>query len=67
MQPNVRRMTLPTNQGYVDQLYARERAHVRRLRLVKLGCGGETTQSMITGRGNKFARALHCHLLAGRS
>jgi lysophospholipase L1-like esterase len=43
---------LPTNQnfgdeGYADQLYAIEQATIPNLKLVKLGCGGETTTSMI--------------------
>lgn len=40
---------VPTNQGYVDDLYALLRARVPRLELQKLGCSGETTLTMITG------------------
>jgi lysophospholipase L1-like esterase len=40
---------VPTNQGYVDDLYAVLRARVPKLSLEKLGCSGETTQTMITG------------------
>jgi len=45
--------TLPPGQnfgdeGYADQLYASEHATIPNLHLVKLGCGGESTASMIT-------------------
>jgi lysophospholipase L1-like esterase len=38
-----------TDEGYADQLYATLRAGDPKLRLVKLGCGGESTTSMING------------------
>ncbi len=38
-----------TNEGYADQLYAIARAWYPNLRHVKLGCPGETTQTMIDG------------------
>jgi lysophospholipase L1-like esterase len=38
-----------TNEGYADQLYATLASKDPKLQLVKLGCPGETTQSMITG------------------
>ena len=65
MQPNFRGVLQDTNQGYVDDVFAAERAHVRNLQLVKLGCGGETTSSMITGKGNPGARRFHCHRPGG--
>jgi lysophospholipase L1-like esterase len=37
-----------TNEGYADQLAAALRTKMSTLRLVKLGCPGETTTSMIT-------------------
>ena len=45
--------TLPPGQnfgdeGYADQLYASEHATIQNLQLVKLGCGGESTASMLT-------------------
>src|SRR5262247_2955124 len=45
--------TLPPGQnfgdeGYADQLYAVEHATIQNLQLVKLGCGGQSTASMIT-------------------
>jgi lysophospholipase L1-like esterase len=36
-------------QGYADQLFKLEREAFPKLRLVKLGCGGETTTTMIEG------------------
>jgi lysophospholipase L1-like esterase len=38
-----------TDQGYADQLSATLRAGDPKLRLVKLGCGGESTTSMVNG------------------
>ena len=38
-----------TNEGYADQLFAIARHDVPKLRLVKLGCPGETTTTMIHG------------------
>jgi lysophospholipase L1-like esterase len=40
---------VPTNQGYVDHLYALARLKIPNLQLLKLGCFGETTTSMIDG------------------
>jgi lysophospholipase L1-like esterase len=39
----------PTNQGYADDLFAVLRTRVLGLTLAKLGCGGETTTTMING------------------
>src|SRR5437868_697071 len=38
-----------TNQGYTDQLYAKLQLLDPNLQLVKLGCSGETTGTMING------------------
>jgi lysophospholipase L1-like esterase len=64
-QPNLKGVSSNTNQGYADDLYQDELARVHNLQLVKLGCGGETTQSMITGKGNKYAAYNHCHPAGG--
>ncbi len=40
-----------TNMGYADQLWALERMRIPNLRLVKLGCPGESTTTMIGGNG----------------
>jgi lysophospholipase L1-like esterase len=40
---------VPTNSGYTDFLYKKARKVVPGLRLVKLGCGGANTDSMING------------------
>jgi lysophospholipase L1-like esterase len=49
VQPNAQGVSLPTNQGYADQLYAMLRRDDRDLRLVKLGCPGETTTTLNDG------------------
>jgi hypothetical protein len=67
VQPNSSGITLPTNDGYADELFdlirpAFEAADVggarpRELRLIKLGCPGETLDKMING--------VSCPYLAG--
>jgi len=49
VQPTATGRDIATNRGYPDQLVARLRGHLRHLHLVKLGCSGETTQTMIHG------------------
>jgi lysophospholipase L1-like esterase len=66
IQPDASGKYEPTNQGYVDDLYAFFRAYVPSLQLTKLGCSGETTTSMISGQdspcsypaGSQLAEAL---------
>jgi lysophospholipase L1-like esterase len=66
MQPDLRGVTRNTNQGYANDLLAIERHRVHGLQLVQLGCGGETTTSMLTGQGNNAnARLLHCNRAGG--
>src|SRR5207302_4600586 len=60
MQPEAAGITVDTDQGYADQLYAIERQRIRALKLVKLGCGGETTSSFLSGRGNPDPLILGC-------
>src|SRR5262249_38498406 len=48
-EPNNLRAANGTNRGYVDDLYAAKRATVPNLQLRNFGCGGETTQTMISG------------------
>lgn len=55
----------PQDEGYSEQLFELEHAHIPGLQLVKLGCGGETTQAMIDGgsfcpyqNGSQLADAL---------
>ena len=49
-----------TPDGYTNQLYAIARKRIPNLKLVDLGCPGESTTSMLTGKGNdesfRFAR-----------
>ena len=66
MQPNASGLTVNTDEGYADQLYTIERSRIPGLKLVKLGCGGETTTSFLTGRGNTAdAFLLGCHPAGG--
>ena len=54
VQPNAAGASLETNEGYVDQLAAR----LPSLTVVKMGCPGDTTGSMLTGHGNAKAAAI---------
>lgn len=49
VQPDAAGASVPTQDGYADQLYAILHRGRPGLRLVKLGCPGETTGSMIHG------------------
>lgn len=49
VQPDATGASVETQQGYPDQLYAALRGRHPGLRLVKLGCPGETTSTMIDG------------------
>jgi lysophospholipase L1-like esterase len=49
VQPDSAGASVPTRQGYADQVYTTLRRGNRGLRLVKLGCSGETTGTMISG------------------
>jgi lysophospholipase L1-like esterase len=57
VQPDQAGTSVDTSHGYPDQLYALLHRRDPDLRLVKLGCPGETTASMIGGR--------HCFYTAG--
>jgi lysophospholipase L1-like esterase len=48
-QPNAKGVTLPTNQGYANQLAFALRKAGSDLQLYKLGCPGETTTTFIKG------------------
>src|SRR3954470_13509982 len=50
VQPDATGHLRPTAQGYADDLHSLYRRLVPDLQLVKLGCSGETTTSMITGQ-----------------
>lgn len=49
VQPAATGQSLPTDQGFTDQLYAMLRRGDPGLRLHKLGCPGDTTTTMING------------------
>ena len=70
VQPDASGASVGTRYGYADQLYAALRIHHPGLLLVKLGCSGETTATMINGGvcfypgGSQLAAAasfLHAH------
>jgi lysophospholipase L1-like esterase len=64
-QPNLQGVAMNTDQGYSDDLYQTELKRIHGLQLVKLGCGGESSGSMITGTGNADAAFYHCHPAGG--
>src|SRR5215471_13395856 len=49
VQPNAQGVSVETKQGYPDQLFTALRLGNPTLKLVKLGCPGETTLTMIKG------------------
>jgi lysophospholipase L1-like esterase len=49
VQPTTAGVSLPTDQGFTDQLYAMLRHQDPGLRLHKIGCPGDTTTTMING------------------
>ncbi len=49
VQPDASGASVRTQEGYANQLYSALRVHQPGLRLVKLGCPGETTATMISG------------------
>jgi lysophospholipase L1-like esterase len=49
VQPNAAGTSVETPDGYADQIYAALKPAHQNLKLVKLGCPGETTVSMING------------------
>jgi len=65
VQPNAAGVSVETPDGYPDQVYAALHPGRPGLRLVKLGCPGETTVSMINGgicrypAGSQLAAAVH--------
>ncbi|MEX2122744.1 MAG: SGNH/GDSL hydrolase family protein [Woeseia sp.] len=70
IQPDAAGVNQPTNQGYADQLFDIIEPHFRKVRLVKFGCPGETTTTMMAGgictysKGSQLAEAvrfLHAH------
>lgn len=66
VQPDHMGKSLETDQGYANQLFTIEQKHVPHLKLVKLGCPGDTTESMLTGHGNDTnAKFFHCDRSGG--
>jgi lysophospholipase L1-like esterase len=72
VQPDAAGTSVPTGQGYPDQLYSALHRSQPALHLVKLGCPGETTATMIHGgicryRGGSQLAAAVAFLSAHRS
>jgi len=66
VQPTPSGASVETDQGYANDLLAFERARIPTLKLVDLGCPGDTTGSMLTGQGNSTdARLAHCNRNGG--
>jgi len=66
MQPNAAGQTVDTDDGYVDDIDAWAQHRIPSLQAIKLGCGGDTTTSLLTGKGNdRNAKALHCDRKGG--
>jgi lysophospholipase L1-like esterase len=66
MQPNAIGQTVDTDDGYVDDIGAWGAHRIPTLQVIKLGCGGDTTTSLLTGKGNDAnAKALHCDRQGG--
>ena len=70
IQPDATGASQRTNDGYPDQLFDIIEPQFRKIRLVKLGCPGETTATMLAGgicdyrKGSQLAQAvkfLHSH------
>jgi len=70
IQPDASGENQETDEGYADQLFDIIEPNFRRIRLVKLGCPGETTMTMMVGgkcaydEGSQLAQAvqfLHAH------
>ncbi|MFD9123552.1 SGNH/GDSL hydrolase family protein [Kitasatospora sp. NPDC059571] len=57
MQPAADGHLVATGHGYTDRLYAAQRRLNPRLKLVKLGCSGESTATMITGGSCRYHAA----------
>jgi len=49
IQPDASGTNQLTNDGYADELFDIIEPNYRNIRLVKLGCSGETTTTMMTG------------------
>lgn len=70
IQPDAQGANQSTNEGYADQLFDIIEPQYRKIKLVKFGCPGETTTTMMTGgkcsysKGSQLAEAvnfLHAH------
>ncbi|HTX45481.1 MAG TPA: SGNH/GDSL hydrolase family protein [Solirubrobacteraceae bacterium] len=65
-QPNPQGVGKETSQGYTNDLFAYEKKTVPDLKLVEMGCPGDTTTSLLTGEGNSAnAKTFKCDRSGG--
>ena len=65
-QPNPQGVGMETTQGYTNDLFAYEKKTVPNLQLVEMGCPGDTTTSLLTGKGNTAnAKTFKCDRSGG--
>lgn len=65
-QPNPNGVGIETDRGYTNDLFALESKRMRKLKLVEVGCPGDTTSSLLTGQGNdQNAQKFHCDRKGG--
>jgi lysophospholipase L1-like esterase len=65
-QPAANGAGVQTDRGYTNDLLALEARRVGHLRLVEVGCPGDTTTSLLTGKGNvRNAKLYHCDRQGG--
>jgi lysophospholipase L1-like esterase len=66
IQPNAKGQQLASGKGYVDDVYARLKARIPGLKLIQDSCPGDSTTSLLTGRGNSVAAAFYkCNRTGG--
>lgn len=56
VQPNASGKSVLTKEGYVDVLYKQQKAKISGLKLQNLGCGGESTKTLIKGGICKYKK-----------
>jgi lysophospholipase L1-like esterase len=65
-QPNANGTGVETDRGYANDLFALEARRIKKLQLVKMGCPGDTTTSLLTGVGNSSsAQQFRCNRKGG--
>jgi lysophospholipase L1-like esterase len=66
VQPNANGTGVKTDRGYANGLFALEAKRIKNLRLVEMGCPGDSTTSLLTGMGNaQNAEKFRCNRQGG--